>query len=86
MYESLAPVANDLTHLKATLASPMSDSLVKRATAALDTTAKELADATQRAGADQERADLQTLYRGFVAARRIVAHLHELQTLGQNPR
>ncbi|MDG0025447.1 type III secretion system protein [Trinickia sp. Y13] len=86
MYESLAPVANDLTHLKATLASPMSHSLVKRATDALETTAKELADATQKAGGDQERSELQILYRGFVAARRIVAHLHELQTLGQNPR
>lgn len=85
MYESLAPVAHDLTHLKATLSSPMSHSLVARATAALDATAKELADATQKAGADEARTDMQTLYRGFVAARRIVAHLHELQTLGQSP-
>ncbi len=86
MYESLAPVAHDLTHLKATLASPMSHALVKRATEALDTTARAFADATQKAGGDQERADLQILYRGFVAARRIVAHLHELQTHGQSPR
>ena len=86
MYESLAPVAKDLTHLKATLASPMSHALVTRATAALDTTAKELADATNKASGDHERAELQTLYRGFVAARRIVAQLHELQTHGDNPR
>jgi len=86
MYEALEPVTRDLTNLKATLTSPMSHTLVARSTSALDAVAQKLAEATPSAATDRDRANLQTLYRGFVAARRTVAHLHDLQTRGPSPR
>lgn len=77
MYDALLPIAQDLNTLDATLAAPDSPQRVARIVAAFDETARRISSATQSAGDERERAELQKLYRGMIAARRIVLTLHE---------
>lgn len=77
MYDALIPIAQDLNALDATLAAPDSPQRVARIAAAFDETARRISSATQAAGGERERLELQKLYRGMIAARRIVISLHE---------
>ncbi|WP_321816635.1 MULTISPECIES: type III secretion system protein [unclassified Paraburkholderia] len=77
MYDALLPIAADLNAFDATLAAPDSAARVARIVAAFEETARRISDATQAAADDATRADLQKLYRGMLAARRIVLALQE---------
>lgn len=78
MYEKLATVAPLMEKLNATLSAPDSSARVTEIMTALHQTASEISDAAQSAVPADERAALQTIYRGMLAAKRIVAQLHEL--------
>jgi hypothetical protein len=77
MYDALLPIAQDLNTLDATLSAPDSHQRVARIAAAFDETARRISTATQSAAGDQQRLELQRLYRGMVAAKRIILTLHE---------
>jgi hypothetical protein len=77
MYDALLPIAQDLNALGATLSAPDGPQRVARIAAAFDETARRISSATQTAADDRERIELQKLYRGMIAARRIVLSLHE---------
>lgn len=77
MYDALLTIAQDLNTLDATLNAPDSQQRVARIAAAFEQTAQRISSATQSAANDQERIELQKLYRGMIAARRIVLTLHE---------
>jgi hypothetical protein len=77
MYDALLPVAQDLNALDATLKAPDGPQRIARIAAAFDETARRISSATQSATDQRDRLDLQKLYRGMVAARRIVLTLHE---------
>jgi hypothetical protein len=77
MYDALLPIAQDLNTLDATLAAPDSAQRVARIAAAFDETARCISSATQCAADAHARLELQKLYRGIIAARRIVLTLHE---------
>lgn len=78
MYQKLNAVAPMLKELNATLAAPDAAQQVRVIIAALEDTAREVSDATQVAQTPEDRAALQKVYRGMLAAKRIVAQLHEL--------
>lgn len=84
MYEALEPVTKDLTNLKATLESPTSEARVARISEAFNAVAQKLSDATQKTTVPAERTDLQKLYRGFVAAGRLVRQMHETRAQQQH--
>ncbi|MCX4161412.1 MULTISPECIES: type III secretion system protein [Paraburkholderia] len=77
MYDALLPVAQDLNTLDATLNAPDSQQRVARIVGAFEETARRISSATQAAKSDHERLELQKLYRGMIAAQRIVLTLHE---------
>ncbi|WP_240766293.1 type III secretion system protein [Paraburkholderia flava] len=77
MYDALLPIAQDLNSLDATLNAPDSQQRIARIASAFDETARRISSATQGAANDHERTELQKLYRGMIAARRIVLTLHE---------
>ncbi|MEA3118263.1 MAG: hypothetical protein QOI13_1533 [Paraburkholderia sp.] len=77
MYDALLPIAQDLNALDATLSAPDSQQRVARIAAAFDETARRISSATPSAANEGARVDLQKLYRGMLAARRIVLALHE---------
>ncbi|MCA8243025.1 MULTISPECIES: type III secretion system protein [Burkholderia] len=77
MYDALLPIAQDLNALDATLSAPDGAQRVARIAAAFDETARRISTATQSAADERERLDLQKLYRGMIAARRIVLTLQE---------
>jgi hypothetical protein len=81
MYDALLPVAQDLNALDATLSAPDSQQRVARIADAFEETARRISSATQTAGDERERAELQKLYRGMIAARRIVLTLHERRSV-----
>jgi hypothetical protein len=78
MYEKLTAVAPLMEKLSATLSAPDASVRVASITAALDEAANQISDAAQSVAAAEERVSLQKIYRGMVAAKRIVAQLHEL--------
>ena len=78
MYEKIAAVAPLLKDLNASLRAPDSSKRVASIIEALDETAREISDVTQSTESAEERAALQKIYRGMIAAKRVVAHLHEL--------
>jgi hypothetical protein len=77
MYDALLPIAQDLNALDATLSAPDSQQRVARIAAAFDETARRISSATHSAASEGARIELQKLYRGMLAARRIVLTLHE---------
>ncbi len=77
MYEALQSVAKDLNSLDAMFKAPDSRQRVARVSDAFDETARRISAATQSAANDEERSALQKLYRGMLAARRIVVNLYE---------
>jgi hypothetical protein len=81
MYDALLPIAQDLNALDATLSAPDSQQRVAQIAGAFEETARCISAATQTASDERERAELQKLYRGMIAARRIVLTLHERRNL-----
>lgn len=79
MYEALESVVADMVGFEAALNSPTRHTRVARLTSALDATAQQMSDRLSSATGERERAHLQTLYRGFVAASRIVQRLSDLK-------
>jgi hypothetical protein len=77
MYDALLTIAQDLNTLDATLSAPDSQQRVARIAAAFDETARRISSETQSATTDLDRVALQKLYRGMIAAKRIVLTLHE---------
>ncbi len=77
MYDALLPITQDLNAFDVTLNAPDGLQRVTRIAAAFDETARRISTATQTAKDDQERLELQKLYRGMIAAQRIVLTLHE---------
>ncbi|MGN6666809.1 MAG: type III secretion system protein [Trinickia sp.] len=78
MYEKLEAVAPLLEKLGATLAAPDASSSVLSITTALAETAREISDAAPLTKSPEERSELQRIYRGLIAAKQLVADLHEL--------
>lgn len=81
MYEKLGAVAPLLENLGATLSSPDASVRVGTILAALDETAQQISNEALSAQSGDDRAALHTIYRGMLAAKRIVARLHELAPL-----
>ncbi|MBN3825118.1 type III secretion system protein [Burkholderia sp. Ac-20384] len=77
MYDALTPLTQDLSTLDVVLDAPDSAQRIARIAAAFDETARRISQATQMASSNGERTDLQKLYRGMIAARRIVLSLQE---------
>jgi len=78
MYEKLGAVAPLLENLRATLSAPDAGMHVSAIVAALDETAHEISNEALSVENGAERAALHKIYRGMLAAKRIVARLHEL--------
>lgn len=78
MYEKLNAVAASMQNFKETLSAPDCAARMAAITEALDEAARELSDAARSTTSAQERAGMQKMYRGMIAAKRIVAQLHDL--------
>ncbi|WP_323117789.1 type III secretion protein [Burkholderia alba] len=77
MYEALERVAGDFGSLEKTLAAPDAASRIKSIRDALGETAERVSAATAQAASDYDRDAMQKIYRGLLAAQRIVLTLHE---------
>ncbi|KER67583.1 hypothetical protein HR51_32615 [Burkholderia cepacia] len=80
MYQDLEAVRDDLKQLQRTLASPDGVARIEKAFKAC---AEHVSEATRACGDARDRAALQKVYRGMVAARSIVQQLRELPDDGQ---
>jgi hypothetical protein len=78
MYDALEAVHADIKGLESHLEAPDATERVSRIIRAFDDCAQKVSDATRQASQDDDRAALQRIYRGMVAARRMVLRLHEL--------
>jgi signal transduction protein with GAF and PtsI domain len=81
MYDALETVRTDIKKLETTLKAPDAQQRVARIAQALEQCAQEISEATRRALQEDERAALQKIYRGMIAARRMTLRLHELAGL-----
>ncbi|MDR3096664.1 MAG: type III secretion protein [Paraburkholderia sp.] len=79
MYEQLEPYGSDFNDLQKTLVNPAAGARIDAIRTALDATAQQISE-TQGAS-EIDRNNLAKLYRGFLAASRIVARLQEKQAL-----
>ncbi|WP_175669545.1 type III secretion system protein [Burkholderia ambifaria] len=75
MYQDLEAIRDDLKQLQRTLESTDGAARIDKA---FDSCAKRVGDATSACNDMQDRAALQKIYRGMVAARSIVQQLREL--------
>ncbi|WP_114810505.1 type III secretion protein [Paraburkholderia kururiensis] len=75
MYEPLQACAADFNDLQKTLADPNGGPRIAAIRAALDATAKNISETAGATATDRD--NLGKLYRGMLAASRIVAHLQE---------
>lgn len=75
MYEPLEACAADFNELQKTLADPAGHPRLAAIRSALDATAKNLSEA--EGATEIDRNNLAKLYRGMLAASRIVAHLQD---------
>jgi hypothetical protein len=78
MYDALEYVHADIKGLEAALKAPDASARVSRIVQAFEQCAREVSDATLQTSQEDDRAALQKIYRGMVAAHRIVLRLHEL--------
>ncbi|CAB3764367.1 type III secretion protein [Paraburkholderia humisilvae] len=79
MYEDIEKHAAAFDNLRKTLASPDGDAGVMAIRKALEATATKIAET--RGATEVDRDKLSKLYRGFHAASRVIAHLHERQSM-----
>ncbi|ALB97198.1 hypothetical protein [Burkholderia pseudomallei] len=77
MYEALERVAGEVGSLEQALAAPDAAARIGAIRRALSETAERVSAATAHAASDYDRDAMQKIYRGLLAAQRIVATLHE---------
>ncbi|NRO98865.1 type III secretion system protein [Paraburkholderia sp. NMBU_R16] len=77
MYDPLMSVAKDLNELDVVLGAKDASDRIAKIVSAFDETAERISSATQSVHDSQERIEMQKLYRGMIAARRIVLNLQE---------
>ncbi|WP_063534626.1 hypothetical protein [Burkholderia sp. MSMB1589WGS] len=77
MYEALERAAEEFGSLERALAAPDAAARIGAIRHALGETAERVSAATTHAASDYERDAMQKIYRGLLAAQRIVATLHE---------
>ena len=77
-YAALEAVRADIKNLEGTFAAADAPERVRGIVAALDAAAQRISDATCTTTYSDERVELQKVYRGMIAARRIVLRLEEL--------
>lgn len=75
MYQDLEAIRDDLKQLERTLQSRDGTSCIEQA---FEACARRVSDAMGACGGVQDRAVLQKIYRGMIAARSIVRQLREL--------
>jgi hypothetical protein len=75
MYEAFESCAADFKNLKSTLADPAGSARLAAIRAALEASARNISAAT--AATEVDRDNLAKLYRGMLAASRIVSHLQD---------
>ena len=78
MYEEIEAVRHELKQLPSVLTSIDAHERVSTIRAAFAATAQRISDKTHEARNESERADMQTLYRGMVAAQRMVERMADL--------
>jgi hypothetical protein len=83
MYDRLETICEDLRNFGVVLAGADAASSVRRIADALEYTCQEVSERTRASGDDEQRARLQRIYRGMLAARRLVERLHELPNPGE---
>jgi hypothetical protein len=79
MYDKLIAAEPLLNDLRATLRAPGAARHVAQITEALDDAARAVGEVSRTPLPEDHRAALQKVYRGMIAARRLVVNLHELQ-------
>ncbi|ABC34482.1 hypothetical protein [Burkholderia thailandensis] len=77
MYEALEQAADAFGPLEQALAAPDAAARIGAIRRALGETAERVSAATAHAASDYDRDAMQKIYRGLLAAQRIVATLHE---------
>ncbi|AOJ71182.1 MULTISPECIES: hypothetical protein [Burkholderia] len=77
MYEALERAADDCGPLEQALAAPDAAARIGALRRALGETAERVSAATAQAASEFDRDAMQKIYRGLLAAQRIVATLHE---------
>jgi len=83
MYDALETIRDELKNLPALLAANDAASRVRRITAAFEQTVRDVSDRTRGCNDAAQHAQLQTIYRGLLAAGRLVQRLHELPNPGE---
>jgi signal transduction protein with GAF and PtsI domain len=83
MYQPLELLCGDLKNFAALLAANDANARVQRLSSAFEQTAKQIGERLSQSSEDAHRAHLQTVYRGLLAARRLVERLHELPGAGE---
>ena len=85
MYEAIEACGTEFNNIRDTLAAHDSRAKIDGIRRALEATASRLAEA--QGNNELDRANLSKLYRGFMAASRVVAHLYEVEVAaGRGPR
>ncbi|AIO68873.1 hypothetical protein [Burkholderia oklahomensis] len=77
MYEALERAADEYGPLERALAAPDAAARIDAIRQALGETAERVSAATAQAASDYDRDAMQKIYRGLLAAQRIVATLNE---------
>jgi signal transduction protein with GAF and PtsI domain len=83
MYEQLEPLCDELKNFAALLGANDANARIQRLSSAFEQTAKQFGERLSQSIEDAERRQLQTVYRGLLAARRLVGRLHELPGAGE---
>lgn len=83
MYDRLEAIHHELRHFDELLAGADAASGVRRVADALEYTSQQASELTRASVDDAQRARLQRIYRGMLAARRLVERLHELPNPGE---
>ena len=79
MYEKLIAAEPLLNDLAATLRVPEAARHVEQITQAIDAAACTVGEISRTPLSEDQRSALQKVYRGMIAARRLVVNLHDLQ-------
>jgi hypothetical protein len=83
MYQHLEPFCDELKNFAALLTANDAHARVQRLASAFEQSVKQLGERLGQCSDDAERMHLQTVYRGLLAARRLVERLHELPGAGE---
>lgn len=83
MYQAMEPVCHDLKNFAEILTGDHVQERVKRIVDAFEQTTRDVSEQMQEAKEDSQRAHFRRIYRGMIAARRLVERLHELPGAGE---